>query len=370
MPFGWICSLYFIAFFSHIRSIDGILTYFPERFLRFINESSARHFAKFQRSFEFVSQSGQCPELQKQNKEIFGNYLKIRYPVQYRCGPFPEYANLVLAPRNHSQNVLGNCNNNTMNNWNPEAFLSLMKNKSIGIYGDSIARQLFHGLVGALLKYETNHTQFGHTYINHYYRDFQVNISFCDDGQGKLASQEDKSGYTYKLCLQPMMDSADYLILGLAAWFKPFFAIKTEKDYYLNLFFSYRHYQRTLTTIREWIADYPSLSYSSRKNRNPIKVIWRLSPHAANIDELSFLYGKNLSSVYDHGNGLLWSQNFTQYSTNWPDLYNYVQRNISHSYHDLILDWHSLSYSYMEKLEMYIIITGTGPSTEKICRFT
>jgi hypothetical protein len=285
--------------------------------------------------------------LQTQNEEAIGNFLKTPYPVQYRCGPFPEYSNLVLVSRNHSQSALGNCRNS----WNPEGFLSLLRNKSIGIYGDSIARQLFHGLVGALLKYETNFSQLGQSYINHYYRDFQVNISFCDDGQGKLASQEDKSGYTYKLCLQPMMDSADYLILGFAAWFKPFYAIKTEKNYYQNMVLSFKHYQRELTTIREWITQYPSLSYSSRKNRNPIKVIWRLSPHAANIDELAFLYGVNLSSVYDHGNGLLWSQNFTQYSASWVGLYNHVQRNISHSYHDLILDWHSLSYSYTEKVK-------------------
>jgi hypothetical protein len=344
MLFGGVCLLFLLAFCSHIQSIDCTNTYFPERFLQFINESTAKHLAKFQRSFEFVSKPGQCSELQTQNAEVLRNYHKIPYGVMYNCGSHPEYANFVLVSRNHSQSNFDYCNS-----WNPEAFLSLIRNKSIAFYGDSLVRQVFNGVTGALLKYQTTFYQDGRNYFNHYYRDFQINISYCDDGFGHAAIHGERHG-DYNLCLKPMMDSVDYMILGFAAWYKPFFAINPnhEKDFYRNLFLSYAHYQRELVKIRERIAQYPS---SSRRNPRPIRVIWRLSPHASNIDELTFLHGANLSSNYNHHNGLLWSQNFTQYSAGWAGLYNHVQRNISHSYNDLILDWHSLSLSYMEKFK-------------------
>jgi hypothetical protein len=168
------------------------------------------------------------------------------------------------------------------------------------------------------LKYQTTFFKNGGEYTNHYYHDFHVNISNCDDGYGRQAIQLANHS-EFKKCLQPMMDSVDYLILGFAAWYKPYWALdeNIEKNYYQNMVLSFQYYQRTLKTLREWIEQYPSLPSSSRRNPSPIKVIWRLSPHTSNYDELFFLLGKNLSLDYDYANGLLWSRNFTLYSAIW-----------------------------------------------------
>jgi hypothetical protein len=357
---GCVCLLYLIVFCCNIHI--GC-TYFSEQFLHSVNESTSRYLTKFQRSFEFVYAPGQCLGVETLNENVLRNYQKIPYGVRHVCGSHPEYAKFVLVSRNNSLNISHACN--SKKNWNPESFLSLIRNQSIGIYGDSLARQVFNGLTGALMKYHTTFFKNGGDYTNHFYSDFQVNISLCEDGFGQQAIHLHKHS-EFKKCLQPMMDSVDYLILGFAAWYKPYFSLreKIEKNYYQNMFYSFLYYQRTLMKIREWIAHYPSSSTSSRRNPHPIKVIWRLSPHASNYDELVFLHGENLSSIYSHTNGLLWSRNFTQYSAIWPGLYNHVQRNISRSYNDLILDWYSLSYSYLERFRA-VYYYDQGESSSK-----
>jgi hypothetical protein len=187
----------------------------------------------------------------------------------------PRVREFCFSVSRYSQHFSDICN--TKNNWNPETFLSLIRNKSIGVYGDSLARQLFNALTGALLKYQTTFFKQGGEYTNHYYHDFHVNISNCDDGFGRQAIHLTNHS-EFSKCLQPIMDSVDYLILGFAAWYKPFWALdeNIEKNYYQNMVLSFRHYQRTLMKLREWIAQYPSLASSSRNNPRPIKVIWRL----------------------------------------------------------------------------------------------
>jgi hypothetical protein len=362
-----------------------------------LKDFTDHYLARFRQKYDILYK--ECPRQRQMNIRSMEAYRKYPYELWYHCGN-EKSADVVMVVKNSGEKEVkgaltgGGSDTKVAGNrlcetaFNPESFLSLLRGKSIGVYGDSLARQLFNGIIAnVMLPHQTAFYRNDRIYINHYFEHHDVNISYCEDGFGAMAAQyqdgmnrgKSDGGREFSICLKPMIESVDFLIVGVAAWFKPYFSVgkHVESDFYKNGVRSAMMYAERMTKVREFVKNYPyPLSSSSSSSslssslalspfnssissteqqappvsRTPPKVIWRLSPHASNCDEVNYLNpSSDGKDSYDHWNGEYWTLNYTRNNALWVPKYNQILRNISHTYHDRVLDWFSLSMVYMEK---------------------
>lgn len=221
--------------------------------------------------------------------------------------------------------------------FNPHQFLSMIRNKNLGMFGDSIAKQMFNGVQNSLTPYITeyrnlsNHvvTDLVHEHVVAlYFKDYNVTIYYCDDPYVFFDKRDDCTGKFFN-------NDTDFVVFGVAAHYSPKFinehrgpSVSYNESYVLSQEILKKGIARARTHISQVL---PSA-----------KVIWRLQPHASVYNELRFLY--NVST--EHMRPIHWSN--SSFAAHWVPVYNEILLKEANKWNDPIMDWHGLSYQYMD----------------------
>lgn len=348
-------------------------------------------------------------------------YRKFPYTIYYFQGR-TNLADLSLVHRD-TQDVCTTA-------FDAVSFLSSLRNKRLAIYGDSLSRQHFNGLIAATFAYQhtllTGREEMDKVLYSHYYPSTNTTISYCEDGFGDRLVQYVMEGIqSVQFCIEPMLHS-DILVIGIAAWYKPFFRVSpsAEPDYMLNLNKSSLAFRNDMKRIRNAIMNYygvittsstsipnhqgakakinrtnynltnslvhPNIPLQSSNetkvvsdptpvphsdlkkfystysalNRAPLppssqpKIIWRLSPHAGRIDEISF-FTPTLIGNYSHWDGRIWTEEFANNTAIWVKRYNSILTLLAVKNNDKILDWFSSSMEYMKAASQTFKVSNT-----------
>lgn len=233
-------------------------------------------------------------------------------------------------------------------------FLSLLRNKTLGLIGDSTGLQMFQALMNAVRCLETNPdsangvaTQYrlatgrkAKTNGNHLlasvrkYDSYGSQIIWCSDSQ--FTSLIDKPSFEF--CGRQAVMS-DIVVIAAGAWFKPFFHDPKSTDWYRSLEENMVFFNNTIHTFRSTI-----------QGLNPTaRVVWRDFPHVGNHDERVYNHSLN-GSYYNpkwHFHGWLWGDSVEEAS--WVPRVNALFRSIADAYGDEMLPWHELSHRLLSK---------------------
>jgi hypothetical protein len=223
--------------------------------------------------------------------------------------------------------------------FNPQFFLSLIKNQRVGIFGDSIGLQLFHSLVNHLSPYQTTNLDMyqplrpgHHNYGVRTYLEYNTTIYYCNTPYFALYKHSNH-------CKDHLLPRTDLLIVAIGAWYKPLFIhrfqpeMTWEESYRLSI----EELNSTLHTTREYVL----------RSVNPYaKFIWRLQPHVGNLDEIKYFNESRLDHTMTHDNGSAWSD--TSRLASWVVPYNKVISSVASTYGDPVVDWFTLSMAYIE----------------------
>eukprot|EP01036_Dinobryon_divergens_P029922 gene29922-39093_t len=223
--------------------------------------------------------------------------------------------------------------------FDPEYFLSLLRNQQVAILGDSLGRQLYHALDVDLAAYETyghngNGTHisyFYHCNMKHvsgkplcgmlqpkpnkyfaairYYQAHNVTLLFCNDA--KLVTLNKASDPFIpntvddprKFCGERAITS-DIIILAVGAWYKPDLSkgIRSIERYRSELQYMAHKLNHDIVSARMKL-------YNAMGMNNP-----RICcPHKKRF---------NRDCCYSHGDGLLWTNK--SLSAEWPYVLNKV----------------------------------------------
>jgi hypothetical protein len=246
-------------------------------------------------------------------------------------------------------------------------FLQKLQNKQLSFYGDSIGRQIFLDLVAELNIFQTEFSFWDGdkvvvvqknstvtSFLPHSHRLFSkriyaaynATILYFDDGRGlqlmkhAVAKGSNFVWYT-DLC------KSDVIVVGMGAWFKPWFAPRYNKtDYYDDM-------RQKRIALNETMWKVRTL-FSSEIPR--AKIIWRLNSHAGMIDELSSIgqlhnlqFDTSTKGSHRHSYGHLWG-NLSNGAV-WPMYYNELYAPIAVAYNDFILDYWRISVQYLTWVE-------------------
>eukprot|EP01034_Spumella_vulgaris_P024868 gene24868-31257_t len=135
-----------------------------------------------------------------------------------------------------------------------------------------------------------------------------------------------------------LLPATDLLIVAIGAWYKPLFIhrFQNDIDYNKSYSLSIDEMNSTQHTTREYVL----------KNINPqAKFIWRLQPHAGNLDEIKYFNESLLDGTMTHDNGSAWSD--TSRLASWVTPYNRVISSVASQYNDSVVDWFTLSMQYI-----------------------
>ena len=196
--------------------------------------------------------------------------------------------------------------------FDPDYFLSLLRNQQVAILGDSLGRQLYHALDVELAAFETyghngNGTHisyFYHCNMKHvsgkplcgmlqpkpnkyfaairYYQAHNVTLLFCNDAKLVTLNKASDPFITNtvddprKFCGERAITS-DIIILAVGAWYKPDLSkgIRSMERYHSELQYMAHKLRQDIVSARTKLSV-----------RNPrVKIIWRNNPHVGRIDE-------------------------------------------------------------------------------------
>lgn len=222
-------------------------------------------------------------------------------------------------------------------------FLSALENKRLAIVGDSIGYHFYNAIHVFLKPFEIPLSEEDEKRYKgnmrkkkHYPKN--VTIYWCKDA---LANEfYVPNTYVYNACDgHEFISQSDYIILAFGTWYKPKF-IKKENaptDFMLNMMHNEKVVYNLVAKMRESIIQINS----------KIKFLWRLQPHIGNIDEYKDkVFGFRNRSSSSHNDGLYWTD--SSRDSVWVRRFNDVIRYQATHFNDVILDWHGLSYMYMD----------------------
>jgi hypothetical protein len=249
-------------------------------------------------------------------------------------------------------------------------FLKILRGKKLSFFGDSLTRQLFNSIVLRLYPFQSDGKKEGKSFYFHFYKDYNATIVFCEDGFGHTLINDDLSTQN---CSSFAIENADYLILGVSAWYKPFYKLepKIEPDYMKNYKLSLTTYEIAIRSMRKQLE-----LFYSRNEKFP-KIIWRLSPHAGSSEEMNYKqYSRNIHSKLDggkrtsysntpkhvvrplftqkdlfpHHNGELWTSLALKEGNvaSWVEPFNNIVSHVAAEYKDSIFDWYKFSLKYIQ----------------------
>jgi hypothetical protein len=237
-----------------------------------------------------------------------------------------------------------------------DKFLSLLRGKSIGIIGDSIALQMYQDLRASLVC-EESYSHEGNGVVTTYkynaykwpgpnhdvggirrYGKYNASMYFCYDPLMELQKHQ----FRYEFCGVPCLRS-DIIVFGIGHWFKP----------WLNngLYRQYNNYSDLIAKTSESniasLTTAMNYALNQSKLHNPkAHIIWRLIPHLGNIDEVNFdSRGKDPISMMHH-NGSFWRDVAAEPA--WAKLYNQVIISFAQQHNHSVLDWYTASHLAIE----------------------
>lgn len=268
--------------------------------------------------------------------------------------------------------------------FDARAFLSLLRDRALTVLGDSLAQQLFHAIEIDLAALENTSRsvhltgrQFGLRFnpvsllasVRHYTA-FNATLKYCKDdllqeyhksplpivlsrsiSKGDVSAHKQQYLYCGKRALSgsdpiPRQSSRseanlgsrdrkrDILVVAVGAWFKPYFQFAHRNlSYSENLSYYKEALRKKVRAMRITIQH----RYAG------MHVVWRLHPHAGNIDEANRL---SSGTVASHHDGLHWSN--TSLEAHWVSEYNQMFRELAYDFKDSLLDWHRLSWLYID----------------------
>ncbi len=238
---------------------------------------------------------------------------------------------------------------------NSKHLLTLLKNKSLVLFGDSTARQLLVDLQVEFLPYHTKVIDYDwkmNVYedaaitrsehagmffgMSRYYRDFNATIFYCQNSRmGGVDSRESM------FACNNLLRTGDYIVIAAGAWFRPHDGTDTDgPNYDEALLRRSKIYQEKIMSVRKLLAAI-----------NPkVKVIWRLVPHAGKFEEIYYVDGK-LRQPNDYGrysDWLVWDD--VGLTGKWSLLLNHVILDfVSTEFpQDRILDAFTTSLMYID----------------------
>ena len=231
-----------------------------------------------------------------------------------------------------------------------ENLLKSLQNKRVAIVGDSIGFHFYNALYFYLQVFELPLSEAdeqrnrGNLRKRKLYK-HNVTIYWCKDA---LVNEFFVKGtYLNNECGNNVIQSSHYIIMAFGTWYKPKFQakLKPPNDFMLNMIRNEREVYTVVDNIYNAIT---------HQNSN-VKLIWRLQPHLGNMDEYReqvFEYKNiSISEMPIHNDGLYWSQ--SKRDSTWVRRFNDVIRYQAYRYNNTILDWHSLSYLYMDYFSKY-----------------
>jgi hypothetical protein len=145
----------------------------------------------------------------------------------------------------------------------------------------------------------------------------------------------------------------DYFIIAAGAWFKPMY-IYTHYNLHYNdsVTLSHTMLNNSIYNIRNYLENYNSNA----------QFIWRIHPHAGNIDEMKYLQNITTLSHYD---GFEW--NNRSRSANWVIEYNKLFNSLAEKKGDSVLDLYSLSLLYIDYFNRISNTTTTHADSLHYC---
>jgi hypothetical protein len=259
----------------------------------------------FLSSYAFTFLNPSCSADSQRLKKISRYFRSPPYKVMHVCGSGKfDNISLVRKPVEMVDPDDGKilCTND--NTFNPVAFLSLLRNKTLSFYGDSLTRQLYNAVIFSLYEYQTSFVHVYHPYYSHSFEEFNVTINYCEDGYGDHFFRP--GSLEYQNCTHLVLSQANFLVIGISAWFKPYFRVSShnQPNYLKNSGVSLQQYARQLIKIKAMLKKYyqndsesevtlnennQGQQLNSKKSRFE-GIIWRLSPHAGNQEDLTHHY--------------------------------------------------------------------------------
>jgi len=242
------------------------------------------------------------------------------------------------------------------NTFQPESFLHYFTHKTITFCGDSLTRQLFHALNGKLHAYSSKFRSFTDPPLpsspknnqfpvyETYYPDYNFTLVYCGDSDArKLLSLHHHQHH--KSCVHNMLDHSQYILLGFAAWWKPYFTISSREvpDYHENAQLSEVKFAEEMNQIRQNIEHY---FHHNNSHKNPPAIFWKLSPHAGDMEARRVYH--ILPKYVSHDCG--WSVNFTQCEAEWVSAYNTILRSVARQYGDHIIGHDTISHLFLQAM--------------------
>lgn len=235
--------------------------------------------------------------------------------------------------------------------------LTLMRDKSLSMVGDSLTRQYFVALLNELrplvtrMRYQHNDEELPLNYalgdmtFTHFHQfhfevaAYNASFLFCFNSllRGDFSGNETEFDDVESLRCNNRAIDADYLVIGVAAWFKPFWLnseLKQTATYNEGMEVNLREYAGAIGRVRRELAE-------SRPN---LKVLWRGCPHAGDVD---FLQWRFPNGSYDHFDSSAWN-NLSQ-SAIWPEVLDSVTFQVALQYDDVFLDLFAVSLLYLDR---------------------
>jgi hypothetical protein len=350
--------------------------------------SSSSNNRQISPQYQIFRHSPECANALVESETSIEKILnKFSYPLLRTCDPH-QFSNVTVVLKDFPRNQTG-CPDTVM--AQASKFLALLRDKTVGFYGDSLTRQLFNALTVLLFPFQTDFRREGRSFYSHLYKDFGLQIMFCEDGFGESLLVGNKNAVN---CTESLMKHSDLIVIGIAAWYKPFYRLHStvERDYFKNLQLSSQLFEETMRSVRKILSQmFAALSKSPR-------IIWRLSPHAGSAEELNYLnshtssvfstvssssisptksrvptdpHSKDITALekrkesqevpankpqqqnnnlFPHRQGELWTAFALpprSHIAAWVIPYNKILLKISNEFHDQVFDWFSFSMNYL-----------------------
>lgn len=234
--------------------------------------------------------------------------------------------------------------------------LTLMRDKSLSMIGDSLTRQYFVALLNELrplvtrmsyqhndevlpLNYTLGDMMFTHFHQFHFeVATYNASFLFCFNSllNGDFSGNETQFDDVESLRCNNRAIDADYLVIGVAAWFKPFWLnseLKETATYNEGMEVNLREYAEAIGRVRRELAE-------ARPN---LKVLWRGCPHAGDVD---FLQWRFPNGSYNHFDSSAW--NNLSMSAIWPEVLDSVAFQVALQHDDVFLDLYTVSLLYLD----------------------
>lgn len=241
--------------------------------------------------------------------------------------------------------------------FHPLLFLNMLRGKKIGFYGDSILRQIYLDLAAELADYQTKmevpefllRNFHNKTYLakvqNKFsslrsYAAFNVTLVYVDSGYGDRILNATQP--TEETKWDQHLFDCEMVVIGIGAWHKPLFPPNISTNYYIDMQRKLGVLNNTLWSVREFLA----------KHNPSARVVWRVNPHAAFVDEVPHIsqsLGLSLDTLTTYRNDWNWFAR-GQFANGavWPMYYNTLYPKVALHYQDVILDYWDVSLRFLE----------------------